>query len=1032
MIPIHDRGGVWAARLAVAASVLISSSAYATGAGVLTGTVIDSATRQPAADVVVTVTSPALQGEQVVVTDASGQFRIPNLPPGAYTLRLDKEAYRPYSRDGIDVRVDSTIRVNSELLPEALKAEEIVVVGSAPTVDVGSSATGVNVNADFVSRIPLIPAGSKGAATRSFEALADMAPGANADQFGVSVSGTTSPENQYVIDGLSVNNPAFGIIGTPLSVEFIKEVKVITGGYMPEYGRATGGYLDAVTKSGSNEFHGAVFFSITPGILEAGRRRVHSEASTITTNTRLSSLRDLGVQLGGPILKDKLWFFAGVSPSAATYRLDRELNFDGGQPIPGTHQVYYATQHSVQYLGKLTYLLSPDHTVSLSVYGSPTTSGGGGNFGINPKDGTVEINNSSSNNVINGSFGALAHRYVSSATDAALKWSSAFKNKTYLLDVTLGVHHEENAVRAADGTRIGSGQGLSDIAQVHWQRTAPGFHSINDFEPSEATRDCEPAGALSAERCPVATYFSGGPGALNETVLDRYQGKAVFTGLLDALGHHIIKAGVDLELMRYESSRGHSGGNIFAETTDGTAFTGFRRLGFLTNPDEAVPLVKFETVSKSTTIGGFVQDSWSILDRVTLNAGVRYDAQLLYGGDDKLAIALPNQWSPRVGVIYDFTQTGRSKLFANYARFYESVPLNIIDRAFPGERQVFSLHSAAACDPRDVSQQRDECDRNENLITTSGPYSPNQKWRVIGGDGGVDPDLEPQSTDEIVIGGEYEIYPRLRVGVQYTKRYQNQVIEDISRDEARTYLIGNPGYGVAKDFPKPTRDYDGFTVHAEKSFADTWLAQASYTISYLRGNWAGLFRPETGQLDPNINSDFDLTSLLPNRTGPLPGDRRHQIKLFGAKDFIFENGVIVSVGGAYRSASGQPTSYLGSHPLYGPDQVYILQRGSGERLPWVHNVDAHVGVGIQLARESTLVITVDSFNIFNFQAPTALDQRYTVASVLPIENGTRDNLGQLRNVDGTAFDPNNKNPNFGKPIAYQPPRTFRIGAKVTF
>ena len=84
----------------------------------------------------------------------------------------------------------------------------------------------------------------------------------------MSISGTTSPENSFVIDGLSVNDPGFGILGTPLSVEFIQDVNVITGGYMPEYGRATGGVLNAVTKSGSNEFHGSVFGNWTPGALE--------------------------------------------------------------------------------------------------------------------------------------------------------------------------------------------------------------------------------------------------------------------------------------------------------------------------------------------------------------------------------------------------------------------------------------------------------------------------------------------------------------------------------------------------------------------------------------------------------------------------------------------------------------------------------------------------------------------------------------------------------------------------------------------
>src|SRR6185369_11752376 len=114
----------------------------------------------------------------------------------------------------------------------------------------------------------------------------------------------------------------------------------------------------------------------------------------------------------------------------------------------------------------------------------------------------------------------------------------------------------------------------------------------------------------------------------------------------------------------------------------------------------------------------------------------------------------------------------------------------------------------------------------------------------------------------------------------------NRAIEDMSRDEANTYFIGNPGYGIARDFPKPVRDYDAGTVFFQKAFSSGWLGQASYTLSSLRGNYAGLFRPETGQLDPNINSDFDLRSLLVNHTGPLPGDRTHQLKLYGAKDFV--------------------------------------------------------------------------------------------------------------------------------------------------
>src|SRR5262245_41931217 len=295
--PMHTRRGLRAAQLVAAAVLLFSASAFAQGSAVVTGTVRDASTKQPVRDAVVTVTSPALQGEQTVVTDAAGHYRIPNLPPGVYNIRLEADAYKLSSRGGIELRIDSTIRVNTELLPEALKAEEIVVVGSAPTVDVGSSTTGVNVGSDFVSHIPLNATSSKGSATRSFEALAEVAPGANADTYGVSISGTTSPENRYVVDGVPVNNPAFGVIGTPLSVEFVKEANIITGGYMPEYGRATGGYLDVITKTGSNQFHGSIFASITPGILSGDAAQVRREGSTISTRINLSALTDFGFDL---------------------------------------------------------------------------------------------------------------------------------------------------------------------------------------------------------------------------------------------------------------------------------------------------------------------------------------------------------------------------------------------------------------------------------------------------------------------------------------------------------------------------------------------------------------------------------------------------------------------------------------------------------------------------------------------------------------------------------------------------------------
>jgi hypothetical protein len=308
---------------------------------------------------------------------------------------------------------------------------------------------------------------------------------------------------------------------------------------------------------------------------------------------------------------------------------------------------------------------------------------------------------------------------------------------------------------------------------------------------------------------------------------------------------------------------------------------------------------------------------------------------------------------------------------------------------------------------------------------------PNRKWSAFGaGALPVDPDLKPQSSDEIVLGGEYALIKDGRLGVIYTKRWMNTAIEDMSRDEGRTFFIGNPGYGIASDFPEAKRNYDAMTLYFAKTFGDSWLAEASYTWSYLRGNLAGLYHPPSGQLSPNITPDFDYRSILPNIYGPLPGDRTHQIKLFAAKDWspAPEHHVLTAV--ALRAHSGEPTSFLGDH--YPTGQVFILERGSGERLPWVYGADLQVGYRYEIDKTKAVQVTIDVFNLLNFQAATARDETYTTPTTYLIPVTNRD-LSTLKQTDGTPFDPAiGKNPNFGHPSQYQAPRQFRFGLRTTF
>src|SRR5690606_33059853 len=168
----------------------------------------------------------------------------------------------------------------------------------------------------------------------------------------------------------------------------------------------------------------------------------------------------------------------------------------------------------------------------------------------------------------------------------------------------------------------------------------------------------------------------------------------------------------------------------------------------------------------------------------------------------------------------------------------------------------------------------------------------------------VDPDLKPQSTDEILVGGEYQIIDNGRLGAQYTRRSMNRIIEDMSRDEATSYFIGNPGEGIASDFPKPRRDYDAVNVYFTKDFADLWLAQVSYTWSRTPGNWAALYRPDAVQPDPNLSSDYVLASLLGNRAGPQPVDRARVFKLFAATESAFAGAMRINRGVTYRYQGG--------------------------------------------------------------------------------------------------------------------------------
>jgi hypothetical protein len=161
--------------------------------------------------------------------------------------------------------------------------------------------------------------------------------------------------------------------------------------------------------------------------------------------------------------------------------------------------------------------------------------------------------------------------------------------------------------------------------------------------------------------------------------------------------------------------------------------------------------------------------------------------------------------------------------------------------------------------------------------------------------------------------------------------------------------------------------------------------------------------------------------------------------MYGARDWRVTAQHYITTGVSLQARSGDPSNYLGSHPLYGANEVFILPRGSAGRGDWIHNFDARIGYSVKLGKQSSVGFTMDIFNLFNFQGATSRDQTFTNVDVLPIKDGTtadlptKDKPGKLLHTDGSAFDPKTDlAPNFNNPTVYQDPRQFRFGAKVTF
>jgi outer membrane receptor protein involved in Fe transport len=581
--------------------------------------------------------------------------------------------------------------------------------------------------------------------------------------------------------------------------------------------------------------------------------------------------------------------------------------------------------------------------------------------------------------------------------------------------------------------------------------------------------------------CPVPGYRIGGLGFNEDQKASRLSGLLSVTQRVQALGHHVIKVGGDVEEQGFLDSRYYPGGAAYQELADGTfvirrfhqpSEDGMEECGFDNDGDDIGdatcrvigPGEELAADTKTRNFGAYVQDSWSILPNLTLNAGLRWEQQTLYAADDVVgeispvtsepipeeAFKLKNLLAPRAGIVYDPTQEGRSKFFAHYGRFYESIPMDINSRAYGGEviNQTYVL--PGFCDPLNAPETCDE----------DGGFDGSLNY---GGHSLVDPEIGAQYLDEVVLGGEYEILADLKLGASYIYRDLGRVIEDVSTDGGNTYVIANPGdvnqaevdrlreeamsagdpaqadflrrqanfYEGVGVFDAPKRTYNAIQVTAERRFTKSLFLSASYTYSETRGNYPGLFSHETEQLDPNLTSLYDLPELMANRYGNLGSDRPHLVRLDGFYRLLLDPSIgFFTFGAAIRAQSGLPINTLGRHFGYGRGESYILERGTGGRMGLTTRFDTHVAYGRNLSEGTRLEAFVDIFNLFNQQPELVVDDEYTLNNTNPIVGGDEEDLAHSKvQYTGSAIT---KNPNFGNTTERQPPLSARFGLRLLF
>jgi outer membrane receptor protein involved in Fe transport len=951
--------------------------------GTLTGKLTDTqGLAVPGATV--TVTGP--QGSKSFTTDTDGRFNAPFLTPGTYTVRAELTGFKAVDITGVSVQLGQTTDVGIKMEVGGL-TETISVVSSQVVIDASSTTTGSVLSSELLEKVPV---------GRRFSDALYLAPGVSssgsAGTANPSISGGSGLDNQYVVDGVNITNQGygalgsysiiFGSLGNATPFDFIKEIQVKTGGYEAEFGQSTGGVVNVITKSGSNNFRGSLFAYSRPGALQGEHKEFQSENGTVQFGNNVQS--DAGFEVNGPIIRNRLFFFGALNPSWET----REFKAPAGFPLESLGFVE-RKRSNLNYSAKATWQIASSHRLDASFFGDP-------------------------------SKGELGPQRISALT---AQTTSRYSE--------LGKYGGNNQSVRYDGV-------LSPTFLIE----ASFANARNQIEELPAIDEW-----LVIDRRVTPNITTGGIGffeAGNDSKNKQFKlkGTNIFAG-------HQLSYGFQYDNVIYSQINQRTGPTF--TTSDGRTTATGAQIDII----DDVNFGQIFRVTRANFNSGrdtdqkyynfFVQDSWKVSDRLTINPGIRYEQQSL-SGTLVQDFQLKNNWAPRVGVIYDVLGNGRSKLYGNFGIFYARIPNDLAARALSADDGVSRADYFDAQLTRPIP--------NGVATQTPGGGVITQHLSVAGvGASLIDPDAKLSFKNEVVLGYEFEAMSNTSLGVRYIRRTIGRVLEDVAAapmvaydlglTEGVDYILRNPGPDDEVLFPElgarfedPIHNYDAVELTLDRRFSGKWQGTASYRWSRLHGTFEGFYREDNGQSDPGITSLYDFPTNDPSYTaiggaqfgypgdirflgvlgqGPLPLDRPHQIKLYGNFAATDDFGV----GLAFNASSGKPLTPLASNPNYhNGGEIPLGPRGSGietidgfrTRTPFEYQVDAQASYNLRFG-DRRITLLADAFNLFNLRR--TID--YNAWTDLAFESA---------------------NPDFGTPTsqltagpAFQAPFMLRVGAR---